>query len=279
MTEPTSTFWPSSPRPCSERTELLTCADLPGLVLARGQESGPGLPRHAHASLVLGLALTGERVLSTCGGEVRAPAGTGFAIPPGLIHATRAAGKGPCAYLALCLDPSVHALPALAEALALSPGALTETLATLAQAVEQPAGALERQSLLAHALELLNALRPEAPLARPDGLLAQAVERARALLEEGLAENRGWPDIAAACEAEAPALHRAFVRAVGLPPHLYQTHLRLRRAKELLRAGADLSGAALEAGFCDQSHMHRHFVRLVGLTPAQYARAFRAAKP
>lgn len=277
MTRKASTCSPSSPRPCSERAGLLACAELPGLVLARGRECGPGLPRHAHASLVLGLTLAGERVLSTAQGELRAPAESGVAIPPGLAHATRAAGGGPCSYLALCLDPAAQPLPVLSGALVLPPGALTLALAALAEAVEQPAGALERQSLLAHCLELLGELggsAGEAGAAQPP---SAEVLRARELLEETLAENRGWPEIAAACGAEPLALHRAFVRAVGLPPHLWQSHARLRRAKELLRAGADLTGAALEAGFCDQSHMNRHFARLVGLTPAQYARAFRAS--
>ena len=281
MPKKTCTCSPSSPRPCSERAGLLACADLPGLALVRGEESGPGLPRHAHDSLVLGLTLAGERVLSTARGELRARAGTGFAIPPGLAHSTGCAGATPCAYLALCLEPSAHALPGLTEALALAPGELTEGLAALAEAVEQPAGALERQSLLTQCLGLLAALSGQAG---PDAQVgatqppAEAAQKARALLEAGLAENRGWPEIAAACGTEPLALHRAFVRAFGLPPHLWQTHARLRRAKELLRAGADLTGAALEAGFCDQSHMNRHFARLVGLTPSQYARAFRDAR-
>lgn len=272
---------PSSPRPCSERAGLLTCPELPGLSLARGEESGPGLPRHAHASLVLVLTLTGERALVTPQGELRLSAGSAVVIPPGLVHATRAAGQGPCSYLALCLDPAAQPLPAASGALALPSGALTLALAALAEAVEQPAGALERQSLLAHCLELL-----AQELAGRGGTAVAVAEppseaalRARDMLEGALASSLGWPEVATACGAEPLALHRSFVRAFGLPPHLWQTHARLRLAKRLLREGASLTEAALASGFCDQSHMNRHFARLVGLTPAQYARAFRASAP
>lgn len=271
---------PSSPRPCSERgAGLLACADLPGLALARGEESGPGLPRHAHASLVLGLTLHGERLLTTPRGELRAPAGHALVIPPGLAHSCGCACGVSCAYLALCLDPAAQPLPEFAQALALPPGPITQALAALAEAVEQPSGALERQSLLANCLELLAELAGSGEDAGTPQAMPEEVGRARALLEATLAENRGWPEIAASCGAEPLALHRAFVRSLGLPPHLWQTHARLRRAKELLRAGAELASAAQEAGFSDQSHMNRHFARLVGLTPAQYARAFRSDRP
>jgi len=151
----------------------------------------------------------------------------------------------------------------------------------LAEAVEEPAGALERQSLLAESLELLaeqvaGSCAETMANAQP-APLAEAVAQARAVLSQQLNEGAGTlglEDLARECGVGAFALHRAFSRELGLPPHAFQTHLRLRRAKELLRAGAPLSEAALGAGFCDQSHMTRHFARLVGLTPAQYARAF-----
>ena len=68
------------------------------------------------------------------------------------------------------------------------------------------------------------------------------------------------------------ALVRAFKREFGVPPHAYQTHLRVNFARTLLRDGVPISSAALQAGFSDQSHLNRHFKRRMGLTPGQYAR-------
>ena len=68
------------------------------------------------------------------------------------------------------------------------------------------------------------------------------------------------------------ALVRAFTREVGLPPHAYQTHLRVLHACELIRKGTPLSVVALNVGFSDQSHLCRHFKRILGLTPGAYGR-------
>jgi AraC-like DNA-binding protein len=68
------------------------------------------------------------------------------------------------------------------------------------------------------------------------------------------------------------ALARAFTREVGLPPHAYQTQLRVLRACELIRMGTPLSSVALHVGFSDQSHLCRHFKRILGMTPGAYGR-------
>lgn len=309
MPEKTCTSSPSSRLPSSrgvgrvEAAHFLTCQDLPGLTLTRSARSASAQPRHVHDSLVLGVVLTGARWFETPGGTVLVRAGQGFALAPGLAHACvpgenagggagnaagnaagdAGGGEGFCSYFALSVAPPLLAsvqLPPVLPVL-LTDEALLQALALLAEAVEGAAEALERQSLLAECLELLAGAWAGGAGEVRDEMLNEAVCRAKGLLAEQLAQAVPGMDLnalALACGMAPYALHRAFTRVVGLPPHAYQTHLRLRRAKELLRAGAGLTEAALTSGFCDQSHMHRHFVRLVGLTPGQYARAF-ATRP
>ncbi|HEX6749539.1 MAG TPA: AraC family transcriptional regulator [Longimicrobium sp.] len=74
------------------------------------------------------------------------------------------------------------------------------------------------------------------------------------------------------------ALVRAFTKEVGIPPHAYQTHLRVALARELIAGGRRLTDVALEVGFTDQSHMNRHFKSLVGTTPGEFARLFAARR-
>lgn len=65
-------------------------------------------------------------------------------------------------------------------------------------------------------------------------------------------------------------LCRVFRDAVGMPPHAYQTQVRVRQAKSLLRAGMPAAQVAAAAGFSDQAHLTRHFKQIVGVTPGRY---------
>jgi len=294
MPEKTSTSSPSSPRrSCNadgrEAAPRLLCpAELPGVSLALVHRSTAVQPRHAHESLTLGLVTAGVRRLEAGGARTLVRTGECYLLPPGLAHGC-APERGPCSALVLSIAPEKLPEPlrrafaaepvAAASAMRMGDPELAQAVKHFAEACETSAGELERQSLLACVLERLSAHAPHARSAdaRPSALpMEAAVRRAVALLDAEAGAGVSLPALAEACGVEMYALHRAFTHGMGLPPHTYQTHLRLRRAKALLRGGASLTDAALEAGFCDQSHMHRHFTRLVGFTPAQYACAHRA---
>jgi len=66
-------------------------------------------------------------------------------------------------------------------------------------------------------------------------------------------------------------LVRVFHKHVGIPPHKYQTIVRIHQARKLLRSGAAVSEVAYRTGFCDQSHLNRCFKRTLGITPGKYA--------
>ena len=67
-------------------------------------------------------------------------------------------------------------------------------------------------------------------------------------------------------------LVRRFKHQTGLPPHAFQTDLRINAARELLTQGRPPVEVALACGFADQAHLTRTFRRMVGITPARYAR-------
>jgi AraC-like DNA-binding protein len=66
-------------------------------------------------------------------------------------------------------------------------------------------------------------------------------------------------------------LVRVFHRHVGIPPHKYQTLVRINKARRLLTSGETISQVACRTGFCDQSHLNRCFKRTLGITPGKYA--------
>jgi AraC family transcriptional regulator len=65
---------------------------------------------------------------------------------------------------------------------------------------------------------------------------------------------------------------RVFTRSVGMTPHRYVVHLRLRRALELMRDGrSGLAEIAASTGFADQSHLSRWVRRVHGVSPTRIA--------
>jgi AraC family transcriptional regulator len=60
---------------------------------------------------------------------------------------------------------------------------------------------------------------------------------------------------------------RVFTRSVGVTPHRYIVHLRLKRAVELIRDGEfGLADIALSTGFADQNHLCHWVRRVYGVT-------------
>jgi AraC family transcriptional regulator len=118
-----------------------------------------------------------------------------------------------------------------------------------------------------------HALTPRRPGRGRDGTLPRG--RLRAVVEyiEGrLDAGPTLEQMAAVARLSPYHFARQFKRATGLPPHRYVIARRVERAKELLKAGTDLSlvEVAVRAGFSNQSHFSHHFKRLVGVTPGQF---------
>lgn len=94
-----------------------------------------------------------------------------------------------------------------------------------------------------------------------------AVKRVKDCLESRYAENLTLEELARVANLSPFYLVRVFRKEVGLPPHAYQTRIRLNRATALLARGAPIGEAALNSGFFDQSHLTNHFRKVFGYTP------------
>ncbi|AGC42910.1 AraC family transcriptional regulator [Myxococcus stipitatus DSM 14675] len=117
--------------------------------------------------------------------------------------------------------------------------------------------------------EALRATTPPKSSSAPPTWLA----RARELLDA----VRGPPPTLAQLAREAGVsptqLGRGFRQFFQCTPADHLRRSRLERASRALRETAhSLSDIALEAGYCDQSHMTREFSRRLRLTPAEYRR-------
>lgn len=100
------------------------------------------------------------------------------------------------------------------------------------------------------------------------------IARVRDYLRENCGRRMTLDELARRAGMCRFALVRAFTKEVGMPPHAYQTHLRVALARRLITSGRRLTDVALEVGFTDQSHLNRHFKTLEGTTPGEFARLF-----
>lgn len=106
------------------------------------------------------------------------------------------------------------------------------------------------------------------------GLTPWQEKRAKDMLHANLAGQVTVAELAGACRLSCSQFSEAFKQSVGYPPHQWLLVQRVERAKDLLlNSDLPLSQIALEAGFCDQSHLTRVFARRVKTSPAAWRRA------
>jgi AraC-like DNA-binding protein len=102
------------------------------------------------------------------------------------------------------------------------------------------------------------------------------LKRAKDFITEHFSENITLEQLSQSSGLTQFHFVRAFAKVFGLPPHTFQTHVRLTKARQLLYNG--VSPSHLDVGFADQSHLTRHFKKAFGITPGQYAASTKAAK-
>ena len=102
--------------------------------------------------------------------------------------------------------------------------------------------------------------------------------RALEVLHAQYAENLSLDWLAHTVGADKYRVAKAFKRLTGLPPHAFQTRLRISAARRLLASEMSLVEIALECGFSSQAHLNRHFGRFLGVTPGLFRRILREGR-
>lgn len=137
-----------------------------------------------------------------------------------------------------------------------------------------PAGRLYAESLaLALATYLVNRYSRNAHgrEARKLKLSAAQFHRLRDYVQAHLSQNLALTELATVVDLSANHLTVLLKNTVGLTPHHYVIHERIRAGMKLLAAGrVPIVEIALALGFSSQSHFTAVFRRATGLTPRQY---------
>lgn len=241
---------------------------------------------HSHEGFAIGAIERGAERFAYRRANHIAHAGTVVVINPGEMHTGAALLPSGWSYRMLYPDASVlqavasemsgrpRDIPFFAEPVLDDPTIAAHILQVHAL-LELPSSPLERESrllpMLARLIERHADVRPLRS-ERPRAQAAPAVWRVRDYLTEHYAEAVTLDELAAIAGLSPFHLLRTFSAAVGMPPHVYLTQVRVGRAKALLAAGLPIAEVATLTGFVDQSHLTRHFKRTVGVAPGQYVR-------
>jgi AraC-like DNA-binding protein len=269
----------------NEQVRVWRLADFPGLELRRGVAVSQSYPKHWHEEFHFCLIQAGGGSLHYRGARHATPADSLFIVHPGEVHSNETWQNSSCTFRNLYVAPDLvqRAAAELSKSATtlpfFTPPPLFERAALrlylrLHESLELGAAKLEQEELLLSVLTTLIARYATPRFAPPAPRRERAsVERVHAYLMENLVENVSLDTLAEVARLSPFHLNRVFSQEFGMPPHAFQTQLRVARAKTLLRQGVSITQAALEVGFVDQSHFTRHFRRLVGVTPGHYLQA------
>ncbi|MEV5808356.1 AraC family transcriptional regulator [Streptomyces parvulus] len=265
-----------------ERARHWQYAELPDVDLLRARYVRKTFVRHTHEHFVIAAIADGVEVFHHGGGDQYAGAGSLALVNPDTPHTGRAGVPEGWRYGAVYPAPDLVAgIAAETTTLRGTPGFVRPVLddpyaVELVHRVLRAAdegNALAADTLLRVAVTRLLRLNG-GPLPRREVPTAGAgiAARARAVLEERMADPPSLERLAGELGSSPFALLRAFRDAYGMPPHTWLTDARVRRARRLLDAGTSPAEAAVAVGFTDQPHLNRHFARIVGVPPGAYQR-------
>ncbi len=144
-------------------------------------------------------------------------------------------------------------------------------LTSFFSAFEKPGFKLEQESILLDTLiQLFSRYGDKNINSEQRGREPLLIKRVREYLEENYADNISVEELSSISGFSPYHLIRTFSRQVGLPPHLYQTHIRIKKARSLLEQGVSIADVASITGFVDQAHFTRCFKKHLGITPGNY---------
>ena len=267
-----------------DQAHLWRAPSLPGTDILQATYIRQAFRPHAHEEYAIGIIEQGAQSVRLGGSRQIFAAGTLALINPGEVHTGQAQTERGWTYRML-YPPVGAVLAALGgqpqpvfRAASVNDPALYRSFLALHVALEQGGEALELDSRWRAFLTVLTERHAEqerrlVPVRRESGAVRRARQILRACAAHGTALT--LPELAE--QVGLPPLHllRAFKAVTGLPPHAYQTQLRLDRARGLLTAGLPAAEVAFMVGFYDQSHLGRYFREAFGVTPGQYAAATR----
>jgi AraC-like DNA-binding protein len=245
------------------------------LKVCRSQELS--YKKHSHEEFSLGIVTQGRSLFWYDGKTETIQPESLVCLPPGLVHACNPVDPNAWEYAMLFIDTAwLQAYMEQADRFLfrdpiVQPVVSPEVLSTLRQAVAvltSCAGPLEKEGCVFAIFEQVSCEQDGRYLAetRDQPQLTKAAE----FLQSRFLEPVTLAAMAQAAGLDKFQLIRQFNQTFKIPPHTYQTLLRINYAKKALRQNMPIAEVAQEAGFYDQSHFCKAFKNHTGITPEKY---------
>ncbi len=256
--------------------------DLAGLEMRFSSYDRRTFPKHTHDSYAIGLVEKGESRFFLRGAYHRIGPGQIALIPPEEVHSCNPRDNCGWRYRMFHLEPAW--LHRLAGEIAGRDDARPDFHAPVAEDSHVSGHLLSLFNLLQHGgekaekesamYEAFSSLLIRLGKCRPPSSTASAKPAAVLLGEEYIRANLesavSLETLAGLAGLSPYHYLRVFKAAKGLPPHAFQTQLRIDLAKKFLCRGEDIADVAYRTGFSDQCHFSRTFRLFTGATPRQY---------
>lgn len=251
-----------------------------GVELVYGNRVTHVFTRHTHRTLGFGLVEQGLRIFECQGKSYQIEPGQVFIIPPYCEHICKSANNQPHTYRLLHIADEVLAGGGLINCnfryifsqLVINKQEVFEGLQELFDMLAGDESELAKKTqlltVIGGLLEHYAQTAPPSLALNPD--INKAICEVQNYIETNYAVCISLEAIAEIAHISPYHLLRLFSKIVGIPPHIFQQQVRIRKAKELLGKGYSILDTAMHTGFADQSHFTRVFKKLVGITPGEY---------
>lgn len=237
--------------------------------------------KHAHEEYSIGLIEQGRSCFWYEGKTETVASDRMVLLPPGLVHACNPMTPDNWRYIMLFVDAEwMKAFIGSRDEYSfdcpiiksLSTTAGLQKSKTLLATIKTCKSPLEKETNILRLFEA--ALSGDKQTSGSDDLALfhnePGVQRIREYLRDCFLEKVTLDQLAYVSGLNKFHVIRLFKAAYHIPPHAYQTLLRVNYAKNELRKKRRLIDVAMAAGFYDQSHFIKVFKSYTGVTPEQY---------
>lgn len=252
-------------------------SDLPFFELKLCNSERLAYKKHAHEEYSLGVIQQGKSSFWYGGKTADVCPRTIVLVPPGAVHSCNPepgvawqykmlfveagwvrnffAGAG----IADCEQPLVWAMPRLQ----------TVAMNRLVDSLARPLTPLAKETHIMALFEQTMADKSRMVQKSPVKQIANC-KMIKEYLQENFLSKITLDDLEQVSGIGKYNILRSFKEQFSIPPHTYQTLLRINYAKKQLRQNRDIPDVACEAGFYDQSHFNKVFKSHTGATPEKY---------